>query len=401
MSLFKHLRKDAERVVAIFDIGSGSIGGAFVGITAGESPEILFTVRRDIPFQEKLNFRRFLDAMTKTLEEIAKSLKESGVGLHAEEAYCVLASPWYASQTRLVRFAQETPFTVTKSGLDELVQKEISALRDSKMFDRAKMGEALPEIMETKNLQIKLNGYETKDPLKKKTSELELALYISMVPANIRRTISASIGKFWKPWNVHFSSFSLAAFETLRETFPDDRSFLFADISGEVTDISLVRNGVLFESLSFPSGKNFLIRGLLHKTKTSAMLVNSELDLYAKHESTLEHAKQINDVLGESTKEWQGFFGDALTQLALEFPIPRTIFYTADNNVAEWLGGAIREEGARRFSREEGAFRVISLSDTFLSKHIRTALPDFQDSFLAIEAIFAYKLSSFNLTDNL
>ena len=175
MSLFQRGGKDGKHFVVIFDIGSGSIGGAFVGIEGEKPPEIIFTTRRDIPFQEKLNFQRFLDSMIKTLEEMFVLMKKAGGGVKVDQAYCILSSPWYASQTRLIRYSQDTAFSVTENGLDKLIQKEVALFSNSKLFAHSKTGDAPPEIMESKNIQIKLNGYEMQAPYGKKASELEIA----------------------------------------------------------------------------------------------------------------------------------------------------------------------------------------------------------------------------------
>lgn len=59
MSLFGRHSKGGQHFVIVFDIGSASIGGAFVNINKDKSPEIIFATRRNIPFQEKLNFQTF------------------------------------------------------------------------------------------------------------------------------------------------------------------------------------------------------------------------------------------------------------------------------------------------------------------------------------------------------
>lgn len=393
MSLFHRKSKSGQHFVIIFDIGSSSIGGSFVSIDEGKTPEIIFATRRDIPFQEKLNFPRFLDLMVKTLEEMFVTMQKSGGGVKITQAFCVLASPWYASQTRLMRYNQPEPFIVTEKGLGKLIQKEIDLFRDSKLFVHSKVGETMPEIMESKNIQMKLNGYEVHDPFGKRVSELEIALYISMIPANIYKSINESIIKFWHVPRTHFASFSFVAFDLIRDTFSNEASFLFMDISGEVTDISLAKDNVLLESISFPAGTNILIRAVVERMKTTPAVAVSELDLYFENKSTKEHAKQIEAALGDVSKEWLTYFEDALTQLSLEFPIPKTIFYTTDNNVVTWFEKAITQTTFTRFSQEGGTFIVRSLGSEFLSKFVTAVEPDFQDPFLTIEAIFAKKFT--------
>ncbi len=393
MGLFSRKSKSGQHFVIVFDIGSASIGGSFVSIDPARNPEIIFSARKPIPFQEKLNFQRFLDSMVKTLEEMFDTMQKAGGGVKVDQAFCVLASPWYASQTRLVHYNQPQPFTVTEKGLAKLVQKEIDLFRESKLFNRSKGDDAPPEIMEAKSIQVKLNGYEVRDPFKKRTTKLEVALYISMIPANIYRSINESIKRFWHVPDAHFSSFSFTAFDSIRDIFTEEGSFLFMDISGEVTDISLAKDNVLLESISFPAGKNMLVRALVSGMKTAPAAAQTELKLYLENKSTREHREQVERILEGAASEWSVFFEDALSQFSTEFPIPRTIFYTADDDVMKWFENAIRKTNFAKFSKEEGTFLIRSLGNSFLSKFVQVLEPEFQDPFIAIEAMFASKLS--------
>jgi hypothetical protein len=394
MALFKRKPKSGQHFIVVFDLGSSSIGGAFASVDSGKVPEIIFATRRDIPFQEKLNFQRFLDSMIKTLEEMFVALQKAGGGVKVDQAYCVLASPWYASQTRLVHFNQPTPFVVTERGLDKLLAKEIELFRGSKLFARSKVGDAAPEIMESKNIQVKLNGYEVRSPFGMRVTELEVALYISMIPANIHAAINSSIRKFWNVPNVHFSSFSFTAFDTLRDIFADEHSFLFLDISGEVTDISIAKDNVLLESISFPAGKNMFLRALIKELGMSPEVALSEWRLFIEGKSTRDHGQAVENVLNDTAAQWLAFFEDSLVQFAAEFPIPRTIFYTADDDVLRWFEGVIKRVNFARLSSEDGSFVIRGLGNNFLSKFVQVIEPDFQDSFLAIETIFANKFIS-------
>jgi hypothetical protein len=93
-------------------------------------------------------------------------------------------------------------------------------------------------------------------------------------------------------------------------------------------------------------------------------------------------------------KQWGTFFEDALKQFETEFPLPRTIFYTADDNVMKWFDDAIREVGSSHFTQDEGQFVVKALGNAFLNKFVQVLEPDFQDPFLSIETIFANKFTT-------
>lgn len=394
MSFLSKSGKGSQQYVAIFDVGSGSIGGAFASIEDGKVPQIIFSTRKNIPFQEKLDFQRFFDSMIKTLEEMFMEMQKASNQIKVNKVFCVLASPWYASQTRLIHYEQTTPFTITEKGLNKLINKEIELFRDSNIFTRSKTGDVLPEIMESKNIQMKLNGYEVRDPIGKHAARLDIALYISMIPRNIHKSIEISIEKFWHVPTVHFSSFSFTTFDVLRDIFSEESSFLFIDISSEVTDISLAKDNVLLESISFPVGKNMLIRGLVDEMKITSTAAAAALTLYLEGKPIRENTRQVEEILDKKSAEWRRLFEDSLAQFASEFPIPRTIFYTADDDVAKWCEKAISATNYSYFSKEENSFTVRSLGNAFLGKFVQISEPNFQDPFLSIETIFANKFTS-------
>ena len=218
----------------------------------------------------------------------------------------------------------------------------------------------------------------------------------SRIVNGFKTSISESITKFWSVRDVHFSSFAFTAFDCIRDIFVDDSSFLFMDISGEVTDISLAKDNVLLESVSFPAGKNMLVRALVKEMKTTPAAAISELDLYLLERSTREHAREIERILDSVAQEWLVFFENALAELATEFPIPRTLFYTADNNVMKWFENAISGTSFTKFSSDEGSFAIRFLGSSFLNKFVQVLEPSFQDPFLAIEVMFANKFTSLN-----
>src|ERR1035437_8460993 len=126
--------KKKEKIVAIFDIGSGSVGGAFARIpTDGKGVPFIMkskSVRNDIKYHENFNFDLFLKDMIDALSQSANSLYNKKIGA-PDEIVCVLASPWYLSETRTVKMSKDEPFTFSKSIASELIQKEISGLTES------------------------------------------------------------------------------------------------------------------------------------------------------------------------------------------------------------------------------------------------------------------------------
>ncbi len=385
-------KKEGQNFITVFDIGSASVGGAFVLLETGKPPQVIFTTRINIPFQKELNFQRFFMAMQKTLEDVFVAMKKAGGEVVVDHAFCVLASPWYASQTRLVRYRPEkVPFVVTEKLVDELIQREVAAFRSSKLFASSKIDDALPEVMESKNIQMKLNGYETKKPYGQKADELRIALYMSMIPPNILSSIEGAISKFWNTHNVHLNSFSYLAYNIIRDLYPLESTFLFLDISGELTDVSLVKDGVLTESLSFPVGKNMLVRAIMHGKKAPSEVAQSDLALFLEDAISGEHAGKVGDFIDSARKEWLSFLEDGLSKFAEDFPIPPLVFYTGDEDIAPWYKERILEARFSTFTIQEGEFTVKFLGSDMFAQHVTIPEPSFRDPFIALASMYAQK----------
>src|ERR1700722_19426911 len=120
MSLFSK----SEKVAAVFDIGNGSIGVALVKFARGQKPTIIYTYREPITFLAEPNPKRLLGAMLKLLSSVAghlaghglKYLPPSYIGReHVRDVFCVVAAPWYVSETKTVRVSKDEPFVITQA----------------------------------------------------------------------------------------------------------------------------------------------------------------------------------------------------------------------------------------------------------------------------------------------
>src|SRR4051812_24493075 len=119
MGIFsKPQRKD--ELMLVFNISSSSVGGALFLAQNSGIPKIIFSATEPLLVQEKVEADKFLDETIKTLELIAGKIYDTGLGA-PKKIFCVLSSPWYASQTRTINFKKNTPFVFTEKLADELL----------------------------------------------------------------------------------------------------------------------------------------------------------------------------------------------------------------------------------------------------------------------------------------
>ena len=372
----------------LIDIGSASVGGALVRIEAGKTPHILGTVREDISFQEELSSTRFVLAMNHALDRVLKTVqsKTKDVGIPAN-IFCTLSSPWFILKNRHIQIARPEAFEVTPRVLEEFLNEDIEHLKDE-------LKETLPpkdvRIIEKKVIQMKLNGYDVKNPYGRKVSRMELSMTAGVSSARVIQSIEKKLSNFFHTTSLHFGAFPIAAFSAVRDIFPEEKNFLFLDITGEATDVSLVNDDLLVGTISFPCGKNFFIREISAGLRTPHEEAVSLFRMFLA--GTLHNSKQndVKNLVEYVENKWLARFEKALATLSKEGVLPRQVFFSADTDIAEVFSTIIGKAKANLHINE--SFDVKHLDQFLVAKFASFESEVVRDPFLAVEALLATKV---------
>lgn len=386
---FFEKKKESRHV--IIDIGSSSIGVALAQISAPGRAHILWATREDMVFQADLNFSRFFDAMCAALERSLVRLQNERHDI-PKEFLVSFASPWYVAQTRVVRVGPGTSFTVTQKGINKLIEREVEAFRNYRLPNYQRVVEEATEVLEAQSIQIKLNGYDVASPYGMSAKEMIMAVYVSMSPKRVLDAVGNIIIKHFHRRRVAVHSFPLVAFSAIRDIFVEAKDFLFLDISGEVTDVSIIRDDVLLETVSFPLGKNFLIRRIVNALNTVPEEAVSLLRIYMEGTADETTKRNIQTVLIAARNEWLKLFAEVLGTISKSLPLPHRVFFTADADVARWFSEAIQHESLRKYIFTDEPFQVTIFDTPILSGFSTVAPETIHDPFLLLEAMFIAKV---------
>ena len=132
MGIFSGTREKNE-LVLVFDIGSSSVGGALFWAQKSGIPKIIFSAKEPIPLEENIDVDRFLLLTIKSLEAVLNKIHKAGLGA-PEKIFCVLSSPWYISEARIINLKKNTPFIFTEKLADDLIQKEIKLFEEEHLI---------------------------------------------------------------------------------------------------------------------------------------------------------------------------------------------------------------------------------------------------------------------------
>jgi hypothetical protein len=384
MGLFSSSKK--EKLVIVFDIASGSVGGAIVRIPLDNKslPTIIKSTRTDIKSHTDFNFNIFLKDMIVALDLTATFLYSQKVGA-PDEIVCVLASPWYLSETRTIKMSREKPFIFTKKLADELIQKEILSI--NKLYkDKYNDFKSIPKIIEQYTMEVILDGSTIDEPIGKKCQFFEMNMVISLTPQLCLDKINETLSTIFHHIPVSFSSFTIDTYFAVRNKYMNLDSYMLIDISGEITDIGIVTKGILKSLLSFPFGKTTFLQYICKKLNIELRDAKELFNLYSKDNLSLELKEKVTPIFASIENSWGENFNKCINTLLEPLTLPSTVFLTADNDIQKWFTEALCNNKNLKLKSSNNKFNIVTLDGPiFLSMcDIREGLCD---PFLMIESI--------------
>lgn len=378
--------------VGLLDIGSTSVGAALLRLSEQTNgavpPTVLWSRRKEIPFQQVVDsdhfFQRISGALKTVLEAMSIEAKES-----PQAFFCTFSSPWYAAQTRIAKSTFLQSSVVTPQIVNSLVDAEVAAFEAAYASHMPDESPGRAALLEQKIMRVCLNGYATQKPYGKSAHEVDVALYISMSPQFFLDEINRLVGEVFHRGIDQYHSLAFVSFSALRDIFPEREHFLMCDIGGEITDLSLIKNNLLVETVSFPKGRMTLMREAVSLLKRQPEEVLSMLTLHfegLRGEDAM--TPRLNEIIEQGRKEWLGSFYAAMAELKNRNFLANDIEITAHPLMRQWIGPAL-SFGAAGDMKLNAHF----IDAPFLRKFVSFQDPLRQfDSFLGLEAVFAEKI---------
>jgi hypothetical protein len=386
MSIFSFLQgKKKDSLVALFDIGSSHVTGALVRFSHAKPdtrPHIVVSKSFSIPLDKKPEYEHLVKSTLTTIEETARFLESQHLG-SPEYVVCVVGAPWYTAHTRTIAIQQKDSFVFTKKLADSLIEKEFGIIE--KELDTEKQY----VLVENKTVSVRLNGYETAHPIGKKTKNIELSLFTSYLPQDFHSAIQKKIHRFFhRNPIIHTSLFAHTTM--LRDMFPDDHEYLLVDISGETTECSVTRNGLLVESHSFPVGTNNVIRQVSAAEKKSHLMAQQLFDMYLKDALHGVHNASIEKKLEKIRTEWQRYARDVFTLLSKRLLLPDKIFLFGNKHTLPWFQDILDDESFHQMTFTHKKFKITPMNPALV--HSLCTFQDgvSRDTCVMIDTVFIY-----------
>ena len=330
MSIFSGLFGKKSEVVAVFDINSSSVGGAYVGIEEGQPPTVIYTKR--VPVELRNASSETAAVSVPDLERALKSLCEALISEGAPELARVkgsgrihriiasVSSPWQQVAIRTEVVEQDRPFTVSRA-LFATVLKKTGDVPEGH------------EAWEESVVAALLNGYETRAPFGKKAKRVDLVILSSSIEATVAARITDVLRSVYHTHAVRLVAFSPVAYAALRELYPHEKDFLAIIVSGETTDITLIKRGLLTSTISVSSGTNDLLRA------TRNVGIPGDAPKVTHLDSLIDPSKNegFRTRAAGAEAAFLDEIGKGLRSFSERYALPRTIFLLAESESREFL----------------------------------------------------------------
>lgn len=399
MGLLPFLNNRKDEASILIDIGNGSLSTSIVTGAHSSKPTFVCTSKTNFPLLENVDSQRLVvgleSVLDSCLEDMLKSLKDHKT-LSSFQIMRVLvsfSSPWFLLKTKYLHLVQDKSFVITHSFLTDIVKKEEKAFEYEIATQGDSQNKEAFEIIEKSIVNTRINGYSITDPIGKRTKIFEAFLCMSIVEKKIMKKIVSLVEK-----HLHLSkddlithTFPLIEFAVLRDLHKNLSDFLMIDITGEVTDVTLVKNDVVVKTASFPSGRNTILRQIAKTNNVSLEIAESQLHLFHENKLADGESASIQNLMFIVENEWSVYLENALGELSSDFNIPPKVFLTAEEDVASIYIDFMKMPKTDATSAFRKDAKVEHLDKKTLSTHVNFPPGMPVDEFMMIIAIFHNK----------
>lgn len=343
----------------VFDIDSSTIGaglfryGYDIKNNCIEVTE-LSSIRKNIINGSEYPFESFFERTLKTLAAVAESIYlESMIPL--DGVHCNMGMPWMSAQKRSIKYKKDTPFLFTQELAEELIEKELS-LSFSKNIDYANHDVAL---LDRQTVGVYANGYPTRNPIGKEMKDLSIESLTSVISKVTKQSFIDVIERVFHRV-PEFTSNTFIRYQEVTKNLPHIDNAIVLDISGEVSEVLVIKDDHIKNIGSLPVGMHTIIRSLRDQLNIPIEKAKKMLHLYHDQKLDQEYAKSIDINIHNAFTEWFKPFFNLIDEYAKQGLLPHTIILRTHASYLGWFEYMfLKEDMLHEHIHTQGQIEVI------------------------------------------
>ncbi|MEK7607666.1 MAG: hypothetical protein AAB484_01940 [Patescibacteria group bacterium] len=360
-----------SELALIFDIASSSVGAGLVRLARNEPARVIHSIREVIPYQTTIDPDRLFRDMIEVLKKVYGDIIKQGVThltgsefrhVKIGRIFYSFASPWSATQTKTLSIKRNEPFVFTHELLNNLMLDEEEKFKKEAIVTR-RVSPAVLSVIERRIIQTRLNGYDVRDPFDKRAREADISYFSGIVPKLVLDKTMEVCHVSHTSKNIKAYTFSLIAYSAIRDAFPKENDFIHIRIGGEISDVSVIEDGLIMASASFPSGQNNVIRKIAENLNMTKEETFSFLNLYMKDHAKIVSGDRSEIVISRFMNEWVVSLRAVLEKLENSMFLPQKLFLIMDGELTDLFVKALETDMTNNSNITDTAFNV-TLLDT-------------------------------------
>lgn len=352
----------------IMDVGSASIGVCIASGKKNENPTLSMVQRVPIGIESGEARSGIQNRALETIKKAVQGIK----GAPPKKLRVILAAPWYSAAIKTIQSEARKPARIT----DATVAHAVSVYRAQGEKTDTGSGRVRVESVVS---QVTVNGYPTSLAEPVEGTTLKINLYESESDEQFIQGLREILVRAFPGAEISYHTFPLVSFVVLR-ALRDEKSFVFADIGGEITDVAIVHRDSLSFVGSFPEGVLSFARRVSGKGSIANTL--SRLTLFVKNELSNDESNAFGMLFTASAGYWKTAYQKLLEAAVSDVPIPQTTFLAGDKDELEWFKKILTS------TPEAFPVRPILITPDFFHGAIMLGEGALYDSFLSIGALF-------------
>lgn len=394
-----------EELSILIYISTSKISASFVLFSGGKSPRVVHNIISTFSSGLKLDDFFLSQTISSLLDTTLTNLIKDGSSIpflkgylkNIKSIFVTFSNPWFTLKIKDLHLEQKISFVITLDFISNILHVEEKKIEKELLTSTVPSeGNSKQElsIIENTFTHMKINGYSISNNIGKKTDNFDISLYSSLVPNNIVKDLLSIIHKHTHLNNdkIHLNSFPLVFFYALKNMFSATNSFLFMNVEGETTSLTLVHDGGINRSISFPSAKNFIMRKIAKNLDVSPEIAESMLHMYNSEKLDKEFMQKISETLEDVEKEWSIYLEDSLSDFAKNISLPSVIYMMAESDVAILYKNFLKKAKSQSVITFRKNLNIVQIDNNSFSNFCTFDLNAKNDLHIASIAVFHNKV---------
>ncbi len=315
------------------------------------------------------------NTLSKALEELQKKVK-----MRIHTAHCFLSSPWFISQTRTISYAAAKPEKITPSFVENLVEADTRAFieslfagPDGRIFNYTLgifenfFNKAL-SVIEKKIMALTYNGYEVQDvPATTHAQTISATIYESVAGTEIIEKVEAALHKHHAAHTIYWHTTPVSVYSVIRALDPAAHDYLLIDVGNIVTDIGIIKKGVLRETITVPFGSKHCLDEVKKALNTTEEVALSMCRLEQEGKMQPESTLKLEAARFKIGQKWKEYFDAAQKQMSEQFFLPTSIFIRGEEPFLTFWDAMLREGDCVSFGSIHCPCVPVKIDEAFLT----------------------------------